>query len=100
MYICTERDNKERSIVSLDSCKMKLNKKKSMATLEGPEKSSIYFAHMETMFLVKTEIEAVKFLKREFLPIDSVYLTIIGEPSKLDNVGDKEEISEYSGRGK
>jgi len=91
MYICVERENKERSIASLDSCKMKLNQSQSMATLEGPEKTSSYFSSCETMFLVKTEIEAIKFLKREELPSDSVCLTIIGAPSKLENIGHPNE---------
>ena len=91
MYICVERENKERSVLSTGSCKVKMNKTGSMVTLEGPEKTSSYFAQPETIFLVKTETEAFKFLKREKLIKDSVYLTIIGDPSKLNGIVDNEE---------
>ena len=65
MFICTERENKERSIASLNSCKIKLNKKGNMVTLEGPEKTSLYFGPIETIFLIKSEEIAINFLKRK-----------------------------------
>ena len=92
MYICTERENRERSIVALNSCKIKLNQSQSAATLEGPEKTSTYFAQCETMFLVQSEATAIKFLKRENITDDHIYIVIIGDPLKLENIHKNEDF--------
>ena len=86
MFICIERENKERSIVSLNSCKVKKNITGSMVTIEGPEKSSSYFATCETIFLVKSEEIAFRFLNRDKILLEAVHLTIIGDVSKLEGI--------------
>jgi len=91
MFICVERENKERSIVSLYSCKIKLNKSGNMVTLEGPEKTSIYFGPIETIFLIKSEEVAINFLKRKSISFRDIHLTIIGEPSKLEGIKENDK---------
>lgn len=93
MYICIEREDKERSFLALNSCKIKMNKNKSMVTIEGPYKSSSYFSIVETIFLVKSEEIAIRFLRRKNILMDCIHLTIIGDVSKLKNIvsGDKDD---------
>ena len=66
MYICIERKNEERIVVSASACKFRINKKQTEFIVEGPRDAyEKYDTEKDCIFFTSNEMTVVKFISRK-----------------------------------